>query len=106
MPLGTFAVTSNEKDVDPSRMVQLAVSKDGIISGTLYNTPTDQAQAVQGRVDRNTQRGAFRVGESEDIAVETGRYNLTQNEVLVHFGPDRDETWLLVRLDYPQGNQG
>jgi len=41
MPLGTFAVTSNEKDVDPSRMVQLAVSKDGIISGTLYNTPTD-----------------------------------------------------------------
>jgi hypothetical protein len=47
---------------------------------------------------------AFRVGESEDIIVETGLYNLTQNEapVLVHFGTDIVENYLLVRLESPE----
>lgn len=101
--LGTFAVSAGEKDVDPSRIVQLAVSKTGIISGTLYNTQTDKTQSVQGQVDKETQRVAFRVGESEDLVVETGLYNLTQEQapLLVHFGPDKVENWLLVRLDDP-----
>ena len=104
LPLGTFAVAADEKDVDPSRAIQLAVSKDGIVSGTLYNTESDQAQSVQGQVDKETQRVAFRVGESEDIVVETGLYNLTQSEapVLVHFGTDKVETYLLVRLESPE----
>lgn len=104
MPLGTFAVAADEKDVDPSRVVQLAVSKEGIISGTLYNTQSDQAHTVQGRVDKETQRVAFRVGESRELVVETGLYNLTQKEapLLVHFGADKTENWLLVRLESPQ----
>jgi hypothetical protein len=34
-------------------------------------------------------------------AVKTGLYNLTQQEAqaFVHFGPDRTENWLLVRLE-------
>ena len=51
LPLGTFAVSTHEKDVEPSQVVQLAVSKEGIVSGTLYNIDTDQAQAIQGQVD-------------------------------------------------------
>ena len=103
LPLGTFAVSSGEKDVDPVRIVQLAVSKEGIISGTIYNTQTDEAQSIQGQVDKQTQRVAFRIGESEDLVIETGLYNLTQNEapLLVHFGPDKVENWLLVRLEDP-----
>jgi len=46
MPLGTFAVSSNQKDVDPNRVVQLAVNKQGIVSGTLFNTTTNQAQSI------------------------------------------------------------
>ncbi|MCA9052785.1 MAG: hypothetical protein KDA75_03065 [Planctomycetaceae bacterium] len=101
MPLGTFIVTSGEQDVDPSRTVQLAVSKQGIIAGTLYNAETDQAQSVQGQVDKETQRVALRIGESDSLVIETGLYNLTQNEVplLVHFGADRQENWMLVRLE-------
>ena len=103
MPLGTFAVSAGEKDVDPNRIVQLAISKTGIVSGTLYNTQTDQTQSVQGQVDKDTQRVAFRIGESEDIVVESGLYNLTQEQapLLVHFGPDKVENWLLVRLEDP-----
>jgi hypothetical protein len=58
---------------------------------------------ADGGPDRNTQRVAFRVGESEDLVVETGLYNLTQDDapVLVHFGPEQVENWLLVRLEQP-----
>lgn len=104
MPLGTFAVSTSEKDVEPSHVVQLAVNKAGIISGTMYNIDTDQAQAVQGQVDKETQRVAFRLGESETVVAETGLYNLTQEEapVLVHFGTVRTENYLLVRLQYTE----
>ena len=100
MALGTFAVATNQKDADPSRVIQLAVDKQGIISGVLYNKDTDAAQAVQGQVDKQTQRVAFRIGDSDKVVVETGLYNLTQEQapVLVHFGADKVEQHLLVRL--------
>jgi len=63
MPLGTFAVSTHEKDVEPSHVIQIAVSKEGIVSGTLYNIDTDQCQTVQGQVDKDTQRMALRIGE-------------------------------------------
>ena len=104
MPLGTFAVSTDEKDTDPSLTVQLAVNREGIVAGTLYNIETDEAQSVQGAVDRETQRVAVRFGENEEVVAETGLYNLTQDEapVLMHFGADRTENYLLVRLEQPE----
>jgi hypothetical protein len=104
LPLGTFAVTTGTNDLNSGRSVQLAVSKNGIISGTAYNVDNDKAQTIQGRVDKETQRVAFRIGDKEDFVAETGLYNLTQNEapLLVHFGADRSENWMLVRLDAPE----
>ena len=107
LPLGTFAVSTNEKDLEPSHVVQMAVSREGIISGTLFNIDTEQSQAVQGQVDRETQRVAFRIGESETIVAETGLYNLTQEEapLLIHFGTERSEEYLLVRLEYTEDEE-
>jgi len=107
LPLGTFAVSTNEKDVEPSLVIQLAVSKEGIVSGTLYNIDSDQSQAVQGQVDKDTQRVALRIGESEQVVAETGLYNLTQEEapVLIHFGTERTENYLFVRLEYAEDNE-
>lgn len=104
MPLGTFAVSSSQKETQPTRFVQLAVDKEGIVSGTLYDESSDQALAVLGRVDKQTQRVALRIGDSDDVILETGLYNLTQEEapVMVHFGPDRVENWLLVRMENPE----
>jgi hypothetical protein len=107
MPLGTFAISTNQKDVDPNRYLQLAVNKEGVISGTLFNKQTDEAQTVQGQVDKETQRVAIRIGDSDQIVLETGLYNLTQDEVpvLVHIGTDRVENYLLVRLPAPEESQ-
>lgn len=101
MALGTFAITKDPKDVDTISAVQLAVNQQGIISGTVYNSQTDEAFTVQGQVDQQTQRVAMRVGESDSLVVETGLYNLTQDEVpvLVHFGAEDVENWLLVRME-------
>jgi hypothetical protein len=103
MALGTFAVSTGESDVNPSKIMQLAVDKQGIISGTMYNKDTDQTQTIQGKVDKQTQRVAFRIGTSDSCVCETGLYNLTQAQapLLVHYGTERVENFLLVRLEAP-----
>lgn len=108
MPLGTFAMSTGEKDTQPTRVVQLAITKDGILSGTLYNYETEQSVAIQGRVDKETQRVAFRLGERDNLIAETGIYNLTQNEVpvLVHFGTEKTERFLFVRLSNEDEKSG
>jgi hypothetical protein len=102
LPLGVFAITA--EGVNASSMyLQLAVSKDGIIAGTFYNESTGATHPVEGMVDEKTQRAVWKAadGTNPDLVMETGIYNLTQDqaEVLVHFGPDQTQTALLVRLD-------
>jgi hypothetical protein len=107
--LGTFAVveSSDPDDPDamaPTRFVQLAVDKNGFVSGTFFNKKTDETYALSGRVDKETQRLAFSIDDNKDIVFETGMYNLTQDEtpVLVHLGPSKTETFVFVRLEQPE----
>ena len=106
MPLGVFALTHEQKG-EPDMLLQLAVSKEGIIAGTYTNTLTDTTLPVEGMVDRETQRAAWTIGDNKNTVLETGIYNLTQDEtpVLVHFGKDRTQTWLMVRLEQPESEQ-
>jgi hypothetical protein len=82
---------------------QLAVNKDGIIRGNYFNTKDKNNQQVDGSVDKKTQRVAWVVEDKKNIIFDTGLYNLTKDEtpVLVHFGKDKTEQWLLVRLKQP-----
>jgi hypothetical protein len=107
MPLGVFAITPADESaegVDPSLYLQLAVSKQGIISGSLQNTTADTVKEVEGMVDKQSQRAAWTlVGETRPI-METGIGNLTQDTApaLVHFADGTTQEWLLVRLDKPK----
>ncbi|MFV1965684.1 MAG: hypothetical protein ACC628_09700 [Pirellulaceae bacterium] len=103
MPLGVFAV-SNEEQSDPIMFLQLVVSKEGIIAGTYYNSVTEDSQVVEGMVDHTTQRAAWTVGDNKSTVMETGIYNLTEDEtsVLVHFGGEQSQQWLMVRLEDPE----
>lgn len=102
MPLGVFALV-HEEEGESDLFFQLAISKDGTISGTYHNTTTDETRPVQGSVDKQTQRAAWTVGDKKNTVVETGIYNLTQEEtpVLIHFGDQQTQTWLMVRLEEP-----
>jgi hypothetical protein len=107
MSLGVFALTNAEKG-DATMYLQLAVSKDGTIAGTYFNSSTDQTQTVQGSVDKKTQRAAWTVGDNGQTVLEAGIYNLTKDEtpVLVHFGTEKTQQWLLVRLEDPEKEKG
>ena len=102
LPLGVFAV-SRDQATDSNVVLQLAVEKNGVIAGTYYNTTTDIARPVRGMVDKKSQRAAwtFADGKNTDVIMETGIFNLTQDqtEALVHFGKDKTQQCLMVRLD-------
>lgn len=107
LPLGNFAFSAREQDLRPTRVVQLAVNKQGIVSGMLYNQTTDKCLPIQGQLDRELQRVAFRLGGNRQTVLETGLYDLTQEDipVLIHLGPNQTENGLLVRMNPPQSNQ-
>lgn len=104
MPLGVFAISS-EGTTDTGLLIQLAVSKEGIIAGTFYNETTESSRPVEGTVDRESQRVAwqFSDGKNEDVVMESVIHNLTVDEstALVHFGPDKQETWTMLRMEEP-----
>ena len=108
MPLGVFAVTKEGVD-DSNLLLQLAVSKEGIIAGTLVNETTNSVRPVEGKVDKESQRAAwsFADGKNTDVVMETGIYNLAEDQctLLVHFGAKKTQTWVMVRLDEPEDEQ-
>jgi hypothetical protein len=105
MPLGVFAL-SKSNVADSNMVLQLAINKEGVISGTYYNTNTDAGRPIKGMLDKKSQRAAwtFADGKNTDIVMETGIYNLTQDqtEALVHFGNEKTQQWLMVRLKQPE----
>ncbi len=104
MPLGVFALTQKDGSAEDSTLfLQLALSKEGIIAGSFQNTATGKAFEVEGTIDQESQRAAWGpVGESWPI-METGIYNLTENEAgaLIHFADGQTQQWSMVRLDEP-----
>ncbi|MFV2067944.1 MAG: hypothetical protein ACC645_13305 [Pirellulales bacterium] len=107
LPLGVFALTQDGQSsgADPTMFLQLAVSKEGIIAGTLQNTATDSVQSIEGMVDKKTQRTAWTVVDKTRPVMETGIQNLTEETApaLVHFADGQTQQWLMVRLDEPDG---
>lgn len=105
MPLGVFALTADGEPTgaEPTMFMQLAVSKQGIINGTFQNTATKSVQAIEGMVDKQTQRAAWTATGKTRPLIETGIVNLTQDTtpVLVHFADGTTQQWLLIRMDKP-----
>lgn len=102
LPLGVFAVGRNNSDINQSTMiVQLALSRNGEIAGTYYNSATDTARELVGEVDPTTQEAAWRFSDSLNSPIaSTGLYNLSlpQTSIIVRFPNGSQQTWLLLRL--------
>lgn len=106
MPLGVFAMTHGQQN-NANLIVQLAVDKQGTIRGNYTAKLTNDTKPIHGSVDKQTQRAAFTIGDNKENVFETGIYNLTKPEapILVHFGEDKTEQWLLVRLNQDDEQQ-
>ena len=106
LPLGVFAITQDGEasGAEPSLYLQLAISKQGVISGTLKNTLTDKVQSVEGMADKKSQRAAWGIVKQERPVMETGLSNLTQDTspALIHFADGQTQQWLMVRIPEPK----
>jgi hypothetical protein len=53
---------------------------------------------------KKSQRVALKLEGNDSVVVETGLYDLTNDEVpvLVHFGTERQESRTLIRLQQPE----
>jgi hypothetical protein len=102
LPLGVFALAQDEKG-DAVMFFQISVNRAGVISGGYQSILTDEALPIAGRVDKTSQRVAWRIGDKTGTIFESSLANLTQDvsPVLVHFGEERAQTWLLVRRPEP-----
>jgi hypothetical protein len=80
------------------------VNTEGVIRGNYHDLLADKVTPITGAVNKETQRVAMKLEGNNDLVVETGLYNLTNDEapVLVHFSPDRQEVRTFVRLKQPE----
>lgn len=107
MPLGVFALTQDGQSAssnEPTIFLQLVVSKEGVINGTVQNTASNETQEIEGAVDQKSQRAAWVVSGKASPIMETGIYNLTKDNApaLLHFSDGQTQQWLMVRLDEPK----
>jgi hypothetical protein len=104
LPLGIFAVIAADDQTQTDKVVQLALNKEGVVRGNYHDLLADKITPITGAVDKQTQRVALRIEGNKDLLVETGLYNLTNDEapVLVHFGPNRQEQRIFIRLQQPE----
>jgi hypothetical protein len=103
-PLGVFSLVQGQQ-TDSTTMFQLAINQKGDVAGNYYDMLADQNQQVKGKLDKKSQRVAWTVGSNKSVVYDTGLANLLKDDapVLVHFGKDRTEQFILVRLKRPDG---
>jgi len=104
MPLGVFAIVQDGQDAEPTIFLQLAVSKDGIIAGTVHDSANDKTNEIEGMVDKETQRAAWVVKGKTSPIMETGIANLTRDDAsaLLHFSDGQTQQWEMKRLEEPK----
>lgn len=101
-PLGVYSLSQNG---EPSTtMFQLAVNKDGTIRGNFYDSLTETAKPIKGKVDKKSMRAAWVIEGNNNVVYEAGVSNLLQSQcpALVHKGKDKTEQWLMVKQDQSQ----
>ena len=102
LPLGVFALTQDGQasGAPPTLYMQLAISKQGVIAGTLKNTTSGKVDTLDGMADVKSQRVAWTIAGQQRPIVETGVANLTQDTApaLIHFADGQTQQWLMVRM--------
>ena len=81
-----------------------------MLLSTYFNESTDSSRPLEGTVDEKSQRAAFKFVDDSpnEVTFETGIFNLTKDEtkLLVHFGADNTQTWTMIRIPPPEGEEG
>lgn len=106
LSLGVFSL-SPQNHQDATALVNLAVSKSGVVRGSYYDLLSEQEQAVQGAVDKKTQRVAFTIGNKGTIVFETLLTNLTSDSgsITLRYNDGKTSQWTLERQNQPEASR-
>jgi hypothetical protein len=93
LSLGVFTLAQEQKG-DAVMFFQISVNRAGVISGAYQSVLTDEALPIAGRVDKTSQRVAWRIGDKTGTVFESSLANLMHDvsPVLIHFGKERTQT--------------
>jgi hypothetical protein len=100
LPLGVYSLAP-ENQTEASIMVQLAVSKEGVLRGSYYDLVGDQEKTIHGAVDKQTQQVAWTVGSEGKVVFETALASLTDKTgpLSVHFENGQSSRWTIARFE-------
>ena len=103
LPVGVWALTQQEQG-DATMFFQLSIDKNGIVGGAYKNVMTGDEQPIVGKLDFESQRVAWHIGDVTTTVYETGLSNFENDvaSVFVHFGEAQTQTWLMVRMPSPE----
>jgi hypothetical protein len=98
LPLGVYSIAP-QGHTEASAMLQLAITKDGILRGSYYDLLSNEDHQVQGAVDKKTQRVAWTIGPKGKVLFETSLANLTQDKgpLSVHYEDGESRPWTIAR---------
>jgi hypothetical protein len=100
LPLGVYALAPQGHS-DATAVVQLSVTKDGILRGSYCDLVSDQGQTIYGAIDKQSRNAAWTIGTDGRTVFETTLDNLTQanGQISLQF-PDGDvKQFTLARFE-------
>ncbi|MGD9719690.1 MAG: hypothetical protein AB7O59_00555 [Pirellulales bacterium] len=100
LPLGVFSIAPTGDD-EAKALLHLAVSKEGVLRGTYYDTATDKDHDIQGSIDKKTGRVAFSVAPDSKTVYETTLRELTEQSgpLSVHNADGKLGEWTIAHYD-------
>ncbi len=100
LPLGVYSLAP-QGQAEASAMLQLSVSKDGVLRGSYCDLLSNQAHPITGAVDKKTQRVAWTVSPNGKTLFETSLANLTQEKgpLSVHYEDGESRAWTVARYE-------
>ena len=103
MPLGVFSLITEANQTDTKSVLQLAVNREGAIRGNWQDLITNDVKPLVGSVDKKNQRVAIKMKGNDSVVLETGLYNLTNDEApaIIHTNAKEQKDVTLVRLNNP-----
>ena len=93
-PIGIYTFHS-VKNSEATRLLQLAVSPEGIVRGSHYDLISGEVATVSGAVDKNQLRVSWTIGEAGGVVFECGLSELTKpnGQVTAHFPDGQTGAW-------------
>jgi hypothetical protein len=96
--IGTYAL-GPKGQATATMMLSLTVNKDGVLRGTYLDLLSNSAQTIQGAIDKESQRVAWRIGAGGRVTFQTTLSDLTAatTPVSLQFDNGKTALWTMAR---------